>query len=187
MTFLRPLCILAGLALTFSLEVQAADQAHALRAGSGGVVFHYAVMPAEIVLGPTSPATHNGARQGTSHVMVAVFDASTNERIAVTEVTASVSRGRSPPVKSASNPWPSRTDPYMAASSSWTRPACTPCASRPHGQAPQLPSAPSSNIACRRRDAANSDGVSTLAAGPSASGRCGALQRCHSFTSLSQA
>jgi hypothetical protein len=30
--------------------------------------------------------------------VVAVFDASTNERIAVTEVTASVSRGRSPPV-----------------------------------------------------------------------------------------
>jgi hypothetical protein len=98
MTFLRALSILAGLTLTFALDVRGADQAHALRAGRGGVVFHYAVMPAEIVLGPTSPAAHDGARQGTSHVVVAVFDASTNERIAVTEVTASVSRGRSPPV-----------------------------------------------------------------------------------------
>jgi hypothetical protein len=98
MIFLRALCILAGLTLAFALEVQAADQAHALRAGRGGVIFHYAVMPAEIVLGPTNRAMHDGGRQGTSHVVVAVFDALTNERIATTEVTASVSRAGSAPV-----------------------------------------------------------------------------------------
>ena len=69
----------------------AAQGAHASRQASGGLLFHYGLVPAEVVLAhPQSHAEremHGGARRGESHIVLALFDANDQTRIAQAEVT----------------------------------------------------------------------------------------------------
>lgn len=75
---------------------QARAQAdHPAKDTSQGVVFHFGVVPAEIVQAHPSEhperGMHGGASRGQKHVVLALFDASTGERISQAEVQATVS------------------------------------------------------------------------------------------------
>ena len=74
----------------------AAEPAHAVRQATGRIVFHYGVVPAQVVLAhpdrhPERKMHGGAAPKGASHLVVAVFDAAKGERIADAEVTATVS------------------------------------------------------------------------------------------------
>ena len=84
-------------ALFFAGPLAAADTAHALRQSKPDVVFHFGIVPAELVLAhpeqhPERAMHRGGASKGTSHVVVAVFDTIKGERIADAVVTATVTR-----------------------------------------------------------------------------------------------
>ena len=73
----------------------AAEPAHAVRQATGRIVFHYGVVPAQVVLAHPDQhperKMHGGtAPKGASHLVVALFDAAKGERIADAEVTATV-------------------------------------------------------------------------------------------------
>lgn len=81
--------------LFFAGPLIAAEPAHALRQPKPGVVFHYGVVPAEVVLAhpeqhPEREMHRGAAPKGASHLVVALFDAAKGERIADAEVTATV-------------------------------------------------------------------------------------------------
>jgi hypothetical protein len=74
----------------------AAEPVHALRGAGREVVFHYGVVPAQVVLShpdkhPEREMHRGAAPRGASHLVVALFDAAKGERIAQAEVTATVS------------------------------------------------------------------------------------------------
>jgi hypothetical protein len=82
--------------LLFAGQSLAADPAHALRQAGREVVFHYGVVPAQVVLAhpdkhPEREMHQGVAPKGASHLVVALFDAAKGERIARAEVTATVS------------------------------------------------------------------------------------------------
>lgn len=81
--------VMAGL-----LAAASALGAQTVRAGSTsaqGLAFHYGVVPAEVVLAhPRSHAErqmHGGARRGESHIVLALFDANDQRRIAEADVS----------------------------------------------------------------------------------------------------
>ena len=86
--------MIALLAAVFQLAGAAqAQPAHALRQ-AGGLVFHYGIVPAEIVLAhpeqhPERAMHADGARRGASHVVLALFDMA-GKRISQAEVQATV-------------------------------------------------------------------------------------------------
>lgn len=91
MSFPRAIAPLAA-ALLLSTAAQA-QPAHALRQ-TGGLVFHYGIVPAEIVLAhpeqhPERAMHADGARRGASHVVLALFDMA-GKRISQAEVQATV-------------------------------------------------------------------------------------------------
>ena len=82
--------------VAFAAHRAAAEPAHAFREAGGEVVFHYGVVPAQLVLAhpdkhPERQMHGGAAPSGASHVVVALFDAAKGERIAQAEVTATVS------------------------------------------------------------------------------------------------
>lgn len=86
----------AGVALAsaFVLAAFAQPPAHSL-AQRSGLVFHYGLVPSEMVL--SHPQSHEerrmhpgDARKGRSHIVLAIFDAASGERIAKAEVTAHI-------------------------------------------------------------------------------------------------
>ena len=84
------------LALLATGRVFAADPGHAIRQAGQEIVFHYGVVPAEVVLahagGHEERKMHEGSvPRGSSHVVVALFDAARGERVADAEVTATIS------------------------------------------------------------------------------------------------
>ena len=83
------------ISLLWAGQVFAADTAHAPRQPGQNIVFHYGVVPAEVVLAHSSEhaerKVHGGAvSKGSNHLVVALFDAAKGERIADAEVTATV-------------------------------------------------------------------------------------------------
>jgi len=84
------------LLLSSAGQAFAADPAHALRQTGRDVVFHYGVVPAQVVLAhpdkhPEREMHGGAAPKGASHVVVALFDAAKGERIAQAQVTTTVS------------------------------------------------------------------------------------------------
>lgn len=71
-----------------------AQATHSPRDTSQGVSFHFGVVPAEIVEAhpPEHPerSMHGGAAKGRKHLVVALFDTSTGQRISQAEVQATV-------------------------------------------------------------------------------------------------
>jgi hypothetical protein len=71
-----------------------AATAQAGSASAQGLTFHYGLVPAEVVLAhPSSHAEremHGGARRGESHLVLALFDASDQRRIAEADVTVQI-------------------------------------------------------------------------------------------------
>lgn len=87
--------LLAYAALLGPASLQAAESAHALRRESAGIVFHYGIVPAQVVLAhpdkhPEREMHGGAAPKGASHLVVALFDAAKGARIADAEVTATV-------------------------------------------------------------------------------------------------
>lgn len=83
-----------GLSLLVAAPAFTADPGHALQHVQD-IMFHYGVVPAEMVLAHSDRhperAMHRGsAPRGSSHVVVALFDAERGERIADAEVSATV-------------------------------------------------------------------------------------------------
>ena len=74
--------------------VAAAQATHPAKETSQAVVFHFGVAPAEIVQAHPSEhperAMHGGAAKGQKHIVLALFDAATEERISEAEVQATV-------------------------------------------------------------------------------------------------
>lgn len=62
------------------------QSAHAFRQVADGIVFHYGLVPAELVLEHPEPHAerqmHGGGRPGDSHLILALFDASQKTRLA---------------------------------------------------------------------------------------------------------
>lgn len=82
------------LAAAVSPAVLAQPAAHA-QAQRSGLVFHYGLVPSEMVL--SHPQSHEerrmhpgDARKGRSHLVLAIFDAASGERIAKAEVMAHI-------------------------------------------------------------------------------------------------
>jgi hypothetical protein len=80
-----------------SASALAAEQSHALRQGAHNLTFHYGVVPAAVVL--AHPDEHperamHGGKPGreSSHLVVAIFDASSGQRVSDAEVSATVTR-----------------------------------------------------------------------------------------------
>lgn len=71
-----------------------AQAEHLARDTFQGVVFHFGVVPAEMVLAhpPEHPerAMHGGAAKGEKHLVLALFDAGTRQRISQADVQATV-------------------------------------------------------------------------------------------------
>jgi hypothetical protein len=85
-------CVLVVLIAVVGL-VKGAESAHALRQVEGGLVFHYGVIPAEVVLARLDGAVHTSAPND-RHLVVAVFDRNTKARVADAEVTVTVQPGK---------------------------------------------------------------------------------------------
>ena len=70
--------------------------AHAARQVAGGLVFHYGLVPAEIVLAHPDPHAgrrlHGGGSPGESHLVLALFDEQQQIRLAQVEVTVQIRR-----------------------------------------------------------------------------------------------
>ena len=83
---------IAGILLTvLSTGIAYAQPAHAAQQGTQ-LLFHYGIVPAEVVLahapGHAEREMHEGgARRGKKHVVLALFDASSGLRVADAEVT----------------------------------------------------------------------------------------------------
>jgi hypothetical protein len=103
---MREACLMRGLifllwagALLAAASGWAADGAHAVRPPGGDVVFHYGVVPAEVVLKHAEPHAerqmHGTPPRGSSHVVVALFDAK-GDRIGQAEVIATVTLAGGP-------------------------------------------------------------------------------------------
>ena len=71
-----------------------AETTHPARDAFQGVVFHFGVVPAEIVQahpsGHPERGMHGGATKGQKHLVLALFDAATEERISQADVQATV-------------------------------------------------------------------------------------------------
>lgn len=85
---------LALLGLGLLLRAGLAPAADPAPAAVGDIAFYYGVVPAEVVLkhaqAHAERQMHGGAPAGSSHVVVALFDATKGERIGVAAVTATV-------------------------------------------------------------------------------------------------
>lgn len=79
-----------------------AEQPHALRQGADGLVFHYGLVPAEVVLAHPEQhperAMHGGPRRAESHIVLALFDAKDQTRIAQADVTVHITLAGGPSV-----------------------------------------------------------------------------------------
>ena len=82
--------VLAGVAVAAALAQTALAQPQA-----SGLLFHYGLVPSEMVL--SHPQSHEerrmhpgDARKGRSHLVLAIFDAASGERIAKAEVTVHI-------------------------------------------------------------------------------------------------
>lgn len=88
--------------LIFTGNVAADDPAHALRQTPAQIVFHYGVVPAQVVLAHPDKhperEMHGGAPKSAYHVVVALFEAASGQRIAEAEVSATVTLVGSPTV-----------------------------------------------------------------------------------------
>lgn len=73
-----------------------AQAVHPERDTFQGVVFHFGVVPAEVVLahppGHPERSMHGDAAKGQKHLVLALFDASTGQRISQAEVQATVAQ-----------------------------------------------------------------------------------------------
>jgi hypothetical protein len=72
-----------------------AEQSHTLRQGAHDLTFHYGVVPAAVVLAHADEhperAMHGGKPgAASSHIVVALFDSASGERVSDAEVTATV-------------------------------------------------------------------------------------------------
>ena len=78
------------------------QSAHASRQPSGGLLFHYGLVPAEIVLAHPQPHAerqmHGGPRRGESHIVLALFDANDQTRLAEADVTLHITLAGGPSV-----------------------------------------------------------------------------------------
>lgn len=89
---------LAGAAVALSaallMGIANAQATHPAKDTSQGVVFHFGVVPAEIVQAHPSEhperGMHGGASKGQKHVVLALFDAGTEERISQADVQATL-------------------------------------------------------------------------------------------------
>lgn len=85
---------LALLASGLVAGTAAAESAHASRQVSGGLLFHYGLVPAEVVLAHPQSHTerqmHGGARREENHIVLALFEAKDQTRIAQADVTVHV-------------------------------------------------------------------------------------------------
>lgn len=92
---LLAVALLGASAGLLAWETAQAQATHSPRDTSQGVVFHFGVVPAEIVeahpLEHPERAMHKGATRGEKHLVLAIFDASSGRRIAQAEVDATVS------------------------------------------------------------------------------------------------
>ena len=81
----------------------AAQSAHASQQASGGLLSHYGLVPAEVVLAHPQPHAeremHGGARRGESHIVLALFDANDQTPIAQADVTVHITVAGGPSVK----------------------------------------------------------------------------------------
>lgn len=88
MIVFRWLLVAAGALLPAMAQAQ---PAHSAQQG-GGLLFHYGVVPAEVVLahaeGHAERGMHQGkAKRGTSHIVLALFEEKSGQRLADAEVT----------------------------------------------------------------------------------------------------
>lgn len=82
----------------FSASATALGQsAHAARQVADGLVFHYGLVPAELVLAHPQPHAeremHGGGRPAESHLVLALFDANEKTRLAQADVTVHIELG----------------------------------------------------------------------------------------------
>lgn len=96
----RQAVVVAGLLLAATAAWSADSGYHKV---AGGVSVYFGIVPAEIVRGhprehPESEM-HGGVPAGENHIMVALFDDKTGERIVRAEVVARVRGGRAPEVE----------------------------------------------------------------------------------------
>lgn len=88
------LTLLAG-ALFWAHGAALGQSAHASRQVADGIVFHYGLVPAELVLGHLETHAerqmHGGGRLGESHLILALFDARQKTRLAQADVTVQIS------------------------------------------------------------------------------------------------
>ncbi len=79
-----------------------AQAEHPARDTFQGVVFHFGVVPAEVVLahpaGHPERSMHGDAAKGQKHLVLALFDAATGQRIAQADVQATVAQAGGPAV-----------------------------------------------------------------------------------------
>ena len=78
------------------------QSAHASRQPAGGLLFHYGLVPAEVVLAHPQPHAerqmHGGPRRGESHIVLALFDANDQTRVAEGDVTVHITLAGGPSV-----------------------------------------------------------------------------------------
>ena len=76
--------------------------AHASRQATAGLLFHYGLVPAEVVLAHPRQhperEMHGGARRNESHIVLALFDTNDQTRIAQADVTVHVTLAGGPSV-----------------------------------------------------------------------------------------
>ncbi len=92
---MRALIVDLILIAALAQPLAAAEPAHALRQSTGGLLFHYGVVPAEIIAKHSAEhpeRTMHGGRGGGSHIVLALFDAGSGARIAEARVEATVER-----------------------------------------------------------------------------------------------
>ena len=87
---ISPLWIMLAAAVLLHPATIQAQPAHSAQQG-GGLLFHYGLVPAQVVLahaeGHAERAMHKGqGKRGTSHIVVALFEAQSGRRVADAEV-----------------------------------------------------------------------------------------------------
>lgn len=86
--------VTAALLVALLASAAGAQTTHPAKDSSQGVVFHFGVVPAEIVQAHPSDhperVMHGGGAKGQKHLVLALFDASTGDRIAQADVQATV-------------------------------------------------------------------------------------------------
>jgi hypothetical protein len=85
---------LAFAASALFAQASLAQSAQAMQQSSGGLVFHYGLVPAQVVLahpkGHVEREMHGGTPRRDSHIVLALFDANDQSRLAQADVTVRI-------------------------------------------------------------------------------------------------